>query len=435
MRLAFWKKADQPLATKGASLFFSMGGLRSFLTGTSSFNQLAAEGYCMNAVVFTCVNKIATAIASVDLQLYERKGKRLKQIEDHELLKLLENPNPAQSGDEFVRGWVSNLLTGGNTYIWGNGIDPTANKPKPPLELLLLNPGRVRVEPGPALFPKHYEYRATSDITKIFPVDPIRGKSAVLQVKTYNPLSAWEGMSPMIAAALGVDIYNGSQRWNKKLLDNDARPSGALTVKDGEGKPATLSDEQYYRLQEMLDSSFSGAANAGRPILLEGGLDWQQLSMDTKEMDFAEGKNQAARDIGQVYGVPPQLLGIKGDQTFANYEQAQLSFWSETVLPLTSLLLEALNRWLVPLYGDNLYLWYDENSIAALEPLRKQKADRINAAAYLTINEKRRAMGLDDVDGGDVVLVPSGLIPLDIAGSYELPEPGSPAATRDNAET
>ena len=177
----------------------------------------------------------------------------------------------------------------------------------------------------------------------------------------------------------------------------------------------------------MLDEEYSGAGNNGKPLLLEGGLEWQEMSLNPKDMDFLDGKHSAAREIALAFGVPPMLLGIPGDATYSNMFEARLALWTDTVLPILQLIIGGLNRWLTPHYGEGLYLWYDEEMIPALEPLRKAKSDRINAAAYMTVNEKRRAMGLDDADGGDVIFVPATNVPLDLAGQINLPEPGSPA--------
>lgn len=422
MRLFRRKDAAPPPHTKSAS-FLLTPGLGRHLAANATYQLLAKEGYAENCVAFACVNRIATAVAGVDIQLYRRTGSDLAAIESHPLLELLEAPNPAQSGDEFLQTLVSHRLTGGNAFVLGNGLDTG----KKVTGLQLLNPAKVKVEPGTSIFPARYEYKPGNEAIS-YPVDQVNGRSAVLHLKTFNPLDHWVGMSPLLAAAYAVDIHNAGQQWNKRLLDNDARPSGAMVVKDGEGKPATLSEEQYRRLKDEIEAKYSGSGNAGRPMLLEGGLEWQQMSVSPKDMDFLNAKNAAATDIGLVYGVPPQLLGIPGANTFANYEQANLSFWTDTVIPLLKTILEGFNRWLVPLYGENLFLWYDENAIDALEPLRKAKADRVNANTSWSMNEKRRATGQDDVDGGDVILVPSTNIPLDMAGELTgLAEPGSAA--------
>jgi HK97 family phage portal protein len=436
MRLLPWKTKKAEVAqTKGASFMLSMGP-GSYLAVQAQYKDLATEGYLYNSIANACINRIATSIASVEPHLYKRtKGGKLEKVESHPLLDLLENPNPAQSGKEFMEWLVSYFYVGGNAYIYGNrGI---TGKLKQPTELQLLNPGQMKVQPGSGLFPSYYEYRPRPQQDAIrYSVDQNTGYSPVLQLKTFNPLSPWEGISPMMAAAFGIDIFNSGNKWNKRLLDNDARPSGALVVKNADGSAQTLSEEQYQRLKEMIDQQMSGGSNAGRPLLLEGGLDWKEMSVNPKDLDFLNGKNSAATDIGLTFGVPSQLIGIPGSSTFANYEQAMLAFWTDTVIPRLCFILEALNRWLTPLYGDDLYLWYDEEMIPALEPRRKEKADRINNSNYMTTNEKRRAMGLDDVEGGDAILVPFNQIPLDlISESTRLQEPGAPGAPPANTDT
>lgn len=423
------KPIPAPRGRKSAAYLFNVGLGRAGLTG-AAYDRLAAEGYAQCVVAFACINMLAAAVASVEPRVFKadpKTGKPLK-IDAHPLLALVQNPNPAQSGKEFVRHLVSHHRLSGNAYVWGNGLDPAARKPKPPTQLQLLDPGKVKVIPG-ALLPARYEFKPAADQPAVLhPVDQVSGRSAVLHLKAFNPLSQWYGMSPLEAAALGVDIHNDGQRWNKRLIENGARPSGALVVKGGDGQPNTLSEDQYDRLKAMIDDQFSGSGNAGRPMLLEGGLDWQEMSLNPKDMDFLEGKNSAARDIALAFGVPPQLLGIPGDNTYSNYAEAKLAFWTDTVLPLLGVVNDGFNRWLAPLYGDGVYLWYDEETVPALEPLRKAKFDRLKTADWLTVNEKRRASGEDDIAGGDAVFVPSLSVPLGT------PAPSTSAVTQPDPD-
>ena len=102
-------------------------------------------------------------------------------------------------------------------------------------------------------------------------------------------------------------IHNSAAAWNRALLDNAARPSGALVfAADDSGG---LTTEQFERLKDELNQSYAGGANAGRPMVLEGGLTWQSMALSPAEMDFAELKASAARDIALAFGVPPMLLG------------------------------------------------------------------------------------------------------------------------------
>lgn len=422
------KKTNSVVAeTKSASYLLGAGALRLMQT---NYETLASEGYGLNPVVKSCVDKIATALSSVDITAYKTdKNDKQTKVANHPLIILLNKPNISQTGADFISDLVRYYLISGNAYISGTGIDANISKPKPPKELYLLKPNAIKVVAGDKGLPKEYEHRnGLSNITT-YPMNQLTGISAIKHIKAFNPTDQWIGLSPMIACAFGVDIGNEGSKYNLRLLQNGARPSGAMVVKGESGAAKTLSEEQYSRLKDQIDTQYSGANNAGRPMLLEGGLEWQEMSMSAKDMDFENSMNKSARDIALAYGVPPMLLGIKGDATYSNMAEARLAFWTDTVLPLLNMILSALNHWLEPMYGDGVVLWYDEEMIPALEPLRAMKAARIEASTSMTINEKRRAMGYDDVVGGDEVLVDAGKIPLELVSSVNLPEIGSISAS------
>ena len=394
-----------PALRKSVSYFWGVGAARFM---NHRYQAFASEGYSLNPIANSCITLLANSIASVGLQVFEKKGAKVNKLDSHPLIDLLDNPNPQMSTREFLTALVSFYLIGGNTYIMGVGVNPDKRKGKPPLELQLLRPEATTVRPGTGVFPEQYEYRQINNGAMLaFPVNQINGFSQVLHLKTFNPLDQWVGMSPMVAAAYGIDTFNSGMRWNKALLDNDARPAGAFTVKDAEGKPSNLDDQQFLRLREEIKEKYSSAANAGRPMILEGGLEWQQMSMTSKDMDHEKNMLTMARFTAGVYHVPPQLVNIPGESTYNNYEQAKLAFWSDTVLPLLGNILDGLNRWLCPMYGPDIYIAYDPDSIDALEPLRKEKAARVKGETWLTMNEQRRAMGKDDLPKkiGDAILI------------------------------
>jgi phage portal protein BeeE len=132
-------------------------------------------------------------------------------------------------------------------------------------------------------------------------------------------------------------------------------------------------------------------------------------------MDFIEAKNAAAREIALAIGVPPMLLGIPGDNTYSNYQEAQRAFWRQTVLPLVSRTARALSNWLAPAFvADSLFVPRDSASrsrprgtalllelrpdldqIEALAPERDALWKRLEGASFLTPDEKRLAAGYD----------------------------------------
>jgi HK97 family phage portal protein len=117
------------------------------------------------------------------------------------------------------------------------------------------------------------------------------------------------------------------------------------------------------------------------------------MGYSPEAMQFIEAKNLAAREIALAFGVPPMLLGIPGDNTYANYAEANRSFWRQTVLPLVARTAEALTNFLGPAYGEGLRLGFDTDQIEALSAEREALWRRIAAADYLTTDEKRAAVG------------------------------------------
>jgi HK97 family phage portal protein len=138
-------------------------------------------------------------------------------------------------------------------------------------------------------------------------------------------------------------------------------------------------------------------------MVLEGGLDWRAMSYAPSEMDFSNMRNAAAREIALAFGLPPMLLGLPGDNTYANYREANLAFWRQTVLPLVSRTAQDLTRWLAPRFGENLRVSYDADAVDALAEERQSIWDRLNAATFLSVNEKRAAAGYTPVTDGDDV--------------------------------
>ena len=120
-----------------------------------------------------------------------------------------------------------------------------------------------------------------------------------------------------------------------------------------------------------------------------------------KDMDFLEAKHTAAREIALAFGVPPMLLGIPGDNTFANYAEANRVFFRQTVLPLAQRTGSAIAQWLSPQFGEAIRVTIDTDRIDALAADRAALWDRVSGAAFLTLNEKREAVSYGPVAGGD----------------------------------
>jgi HK97 family phage portal protein len=363
-------------------------------TGTAvwsgrEYRKFAEEAYRKNVVANQAITMIARGVASVTILAYDtlEDGSRTEVMPSHPLLSLLFQPNPLQGKAAFFEALASYYLLSGNAYV--QAVSPTGEAPR---ELHLLRPDRMKVIAGKRGIPLGYHY-CVDERTTTFAVDSITGTSRILHLKHFNPLSDWYGLAPIEAAAYSIDQHNQAAVWNQALLQNGARPSGALVMKMGEGGAGRLSEEQYNRLKQQVDDQFSGAANAGRPLLLEGGLEWKEMSLSPRDMDFLNIKHSAARDIALAFGVPPQLLGIPGDNTYANLAEARLALWEQTILPLATMLLQDLSRWLNPMLGTAAVAEIDMDTIPALAPKREKLWQQVTSASFLTDEEKRQMLG------------------------------------------
>lgn len=324
-----------------------------------------------------------------------------KELRAHPLLDVLSQPNPAQDFTAFMQAIYHYRLISGNAFLLAAGPRQAV-----PQELHALRPDCVAIIAGANGMPAAYRYTVGQNATD-YPIDRVSWRSRVLHLKHFHPLNDWYGLSPVDAVAYSIDQHNQAGAWNQALLQNGARPSGALVVKGGEGSvggaSGSLSEDQYYRLKAQIDEQFSGPASAGRPLLLEGGLEWKELSLSPKDMDFIEAKHSSARDIALGFGVPPQLLGIPGDNTYANLAEARLALWEQTILPLVEGTFSAMSRWLEPMFNErSLILKPDTDGITALATRNQAMWDRVEKASFLTTAEKRAAVGYGGGDAGDV---------------------------------
>lgn len=342
------------------------------------YATLAREGYLTNAIVHRCVRLIAENAASCTFLVFEGA----QEHDAHPIASLLARPNPRQDGSALFEAIYSHMLLAGNAYVEAVSLDGAVR------ELHVLRPDRMKLVPGRDGWAEAYEYTVGGHAVRF---DQQTELPPILHLTFFHPLDDHYGLAPIEAAAVAVDTHNSAARWNKALLDNAARPSGALVYAGANG--AILSEQQFDRLKRELEGTYAGAVNAGRPLLLEGGLDWKAMSLSPKDMDFLDAKHNAAREIALAFGVPPMLLGIPGDNTFANYQEANRVFWRQTVLPLASRVGASLVQWLAPQFGDGLRIAIDTDRIDALSSDRAALWTRVQAADFLTNDEKREAVG------------------------------------------
>ncbi|MGK6318702.1 phage portal protein [Sphingomonas sp. DT-204] len=334
-----------------------------------SYEAQVRDGYCLNPIAQRAVRIVSEGVgwAPVDASAPE-------------LAQLLAAPSGAQPLLETV---AAQLLLHGNAYVQllGDGRGGIA-------ELFALRPERVTVEPAADGWPAAYRYRVGERVMRLTAEGP---RPEVIHLKAFHPADDHYGLGCLGAAAGAIAIHNAATRWNKALLDNAARPSGALVYDPGDG--SALSAEQFARLRQEMEEGFAGAVNAGRPMLLEGGLRWQAMSLTPADMDFVGLKAAAAREIALAFGVPPMLAGLPGDAAYANYREANRALWRLTILPLAATILTGLAHGLRGWWPEAA-LSVDLNRVPALAEDRERLWRSVAGADFLTDDEKRKVVGL-----------------------------------------
>ncbi|SFI38785.1 phage portal protein [Jannaschia pohangensis] len=376
------KAAEMPEAKASATgRVAAMGSAGRAVWSSRDTGTLTRMGFTSNPVGFRAVKLIAEAAAAVPLICADADGR----MDVHPVLSLLARPNGVQGQADFLEALFGQFLLSGNAFVEAVGAGGL------PDELHVLRSDRMSVVPGDDGWPVAYDYTVGGRKHR-FAVGEV---SPVCHMRSFHPQDDHYGLSPLQAAATAIDVHNAASRWSKGLLDNAARPSGAI-VNAGED----LTQEQFDRLSIELETQHQGARNAGRPMLLDGGLDWKPMGFSPSDMEFQKTKEAAAREIATAFGVPPMMLGIPGDATYANYVEANRAFYRLTVLPLVSKVAGALAHWLGCHGGAQVSLNVDRDRLPALQSERDSEWARIATADFLTAEEKRRMLGLAPVGEG-----------------------------------
>lgn len=340
------------------------------------YNRGIRKGFLANPIAQRAVRIIAEGVGRAPLG----------QTDDR-LLALVSSTSAGQSLIETV---AAQLVLHGNAYV-----QIMKDASGQPIELFALRPERVSVVQGGDGWPCRFDYRIGGTNLPIA-IEDEDGWPNCVHIKSLHPTDDHYGASALEAADQAITVHNAAMDWNRSLLENAARPSGALVYEDDDG--GGLTAEQFERLKQELTTAFSGEGNAGRPMLLDGGLKWQSMALSPADMDFAELKSAAARDIALAFGVPPMLLGLPGDNTYSNYREANRALWRLTLLPLADKILGALQEGLMPWFpGVRLNIALD--NVPALSEDRERLWKQLSDADFLSNEEKRAMLGLEPEGG------------------------------------
>ena len=396
-------------------------------SGISSFDSLFFDtasllrtAYTKNATVMQSMLLISEAIAGLPLKIYREEHNDEVLLPDHPAWNLLRRPNLHMSWSKWVEAYTTNRYFNGNNYIL-----IIAGMPKYPTELWLLDPNNVQIKLSQDYTKiTGYEYRYGNGLKTYPPED-------VLHIAPYNSNNSLYG-APILEACQEEAIQdNLTVKWNSSLLKQLGVPPVLL---EAPADSEELTDAQRARIYQLWEERQAGSANAGRPLIMSG-FKATVLGLSPKDMDWQKGRIMSQISIAKRAGVPPEMAGIQGEKTYANYAEARKSFYEETIIPQAKDLLNELayglsKRW----DGEEFLIGIDTARIDALQEAQTAKWDRVMKAkveGVLTINEARAELGKEPIDGGDIILVNGSMLPLDMVSGDQMqddvmPSPSSP---------
>lgn len=395
---------ERKAAADGGLLISSMQD-RQVLWSEWDTGKAIRDGFKASAILYRAIALMMQSVASVPWSAYVRDGKEWKPSEDHPLTELLEYPNEFMSRQQLMMLLTARMFTGGNEVLRKIRV-----REGPPVELWP-TPDLSNIHPVPSRLNwiDRWEYHRDG---QPFPIDP----RDIIHTMFTDPANPFWGMSPLQAGARVIDTDVEAVRWNKLTLQNRAVTDGVFSA------ALPLQKDQWEQMREAVREQYAGADNARMPWVLGNGTTYQQMGLSPVEMDFLESRKFNREEIAGLIGVPLPLIVSQADNTYANYETSRKALWGDAVVPFLDLVKDTLNRSLVPDFGDRrrLMVGYDTSAIEALrEDFHKkiETGERMQRMGWpLNAINQRLELGMEPVDGGDVSLVPSTMIPITMAG-------------------
>ena len=375
----FRTKGDDPIAEVG------LEAISKLISPELSKSELI-EKYKKSLYVFACINKIATKVASIDIEMFRilNSAGDLKSVQSHPAIDLLYKVNPFQTKSEFWEITIINLKTTGNAFWY-----KVRNNSGRVVELWNIRPDKMTIVPDAKTFIK--EYRLMKNDGTFVPFAP----EDIIHHKYPDPMSQYLGFSPIEAARRRIQTEDYATTWQSDFFLNSARPDGL--IKNSQRK---LTADQKDDIRESWNKRHGGLKNSYKVAILEGGLEYQLISLSQKEMDYIESLKFTRDDILVAFQVPKPIVAIVDDVNRANSETAMYIFLAETIKPELGRLVEKINEQLIaPEFGEEFFIEAEDPTPANRDLQLREYAEGIDHR-YLLINEVRAREGLTPIKGG-----------------------------------
>lgn len=430
-RFNFSKKNQNTNEQYNRAIYNWLGN--SVLWNTENDDSYITQGYQKNATIYSLINLITKAATTIPFQVYEKTNendyKRYKaltsgmmdaasiqkasllqknalvELQDTELHKILERPNPAQSYNAWLTELIAFGKLTGNRYIYGIGPDTGANVGK--FTELYVMPSQVMEIISNGIMEPVSKYKLEYNGTKYIDA------SEICHIKDFNPYydgtgSHMYGQSPLRAGLRSLTTNNEAVQTGVKYLQNQTA-RGLLTSEMGD-----INEVQAQQLKDKFRRQHQGSDNAGDIIITPNKMSWVNFGLNATDVSLIAQYNASIKDLCNIYNVPVQLLNNTESSSYNNMKEAKKALYQNAVIPELIKIKDELNRWLAPKYGDKLCIEFDFSVIPEMQEETEKVVDQLSKAWWITPNEKRSAMnyGKDEENTQlDDYFIPANLIP------------------------
>lgn len=356
--------ADVPTEQSATSLLFRGFEMKAAATTLSSF--------------YGAMELISNSIAQLPIIV-----KRDNEIDKNHPLNLLFK-NCLISKFNLIKSVITDIIMYGNAYIY---IERAADGT--PINLIYCQPTNVTVDYNDRKQELYYQIPMIK-----------RGRIEAVNVLHFykNSYNGVLGRSLISYAKSVVDLAQATDKAAQTYYGSGCALHGALTIKSSRRG----AKEQA---REAFASTHNGRGSG--LVILDDDMSYQQLSSNANDSQMLEARTFNVTEIARYFNINPILLGDAKGKGYATIEAANIEFVSHTLLPYITMMQDELNRKLVKPSESNVEIDIDESYLMkGDEQSESDYLTKLVSGGIMTINEARNRLGLNNVDGGDDIIMP-----------------------------
>ena len=372
---------------------------------------ISEEGSLALSAVWACVRILSETVGTLPIHLYHKTSSGREQAKEHPCANIISRPNSYLGRYALLH----HLMIG--CTLWGNGYARIyRDKLFRPVRIQLLKP--YDIEPiltdDDELF-----YRASNGtLLPCYDVLHLRGLST----------NGYKGKSPIAVHRENLSLSVSAQEYGERFFNQGGNMSGVFKY------PSTLKPDAYQRLKKDLIEQSTGLHNAHTPLLLEGGMTYERISIPPEDAQFIATRKFQKTEIATIYGVPPHMIADLERATNNNIEHQGMEFVTYCLMPYLVRLEEEFNRKL--LREDEFGEWYFMFGLNGLlrgdAKTRSEYYKNMNLVGAMTSNEIRTLEDMNTYKDGDEFFVQANMQTVANAKKDKEASAPAPAPTPDN---